>query len=85
MRAALVTASEALKNGTVVNLTGLPIPDEVIAVLCQRIGFVQTGRNDSLELRTDCMATMAKLSRATARKLKKLNDGEDDDEDDEVQ
>ena len=75
------TASEALKNGTVVNLSGLPIPDEVIAVLCKRIGFVQTGRMDSLESRTDCMATMAKLSRATARKLKKLNDGEDDGED----
>ena len=78
-------AQEALKSGTVVNLTGLPIPDEVIAVLCKRIGFVQTGKHDTLESRTDCMATMAKLSRATTRRMKLDEDEEGSDNEERVE
>ena len=76
-----IVAQEALSNGTVVNLTGLPIPDEAIAVLCKRFGFVQTGKHDPLRSRTDCLETMAKLSKATSRKMKKLEEGEEEEED----
>jgi len=73
-------AKEALSNGTVVNLTGLPIPNEAVAVLCKRFGFVETSKFDPLGSKTDCVDTMAKLSRATSRKKKQLKDGEDDDD-----
>ena len=67
-------AEESLSSGSVINLSDQELPPEVYSVLNKQTGFVATSGRNSLETRTDCMDTMAKLSTATYFKIKELKE-----------
>jgi hypothetical protein len=77
-------AEEALSSGTVVNLSEKQLPPEVISLLSKRIGFVPTTAPDTLEMRTDCYNTMAKLTGATRGRLRDLQNNIEDDEKEDI-
>ena len=67
-------AMDNIASGSVLNLSEKVIPPEVISVLSKGKGFVVNSSFNSLETRTDCQTTLAKLSTTTQFKIKELKE-----------